>query len=192
VSTRPFGLARRAWEEHPRLISGLGAILVLNVLAYGAFVYPLSRRVANVEERTAAAEAALASAGQAFGEASGTLTGKDRASTELATFYEDVLPADLSSARRLTQLRLHQIARQANLEFERDAYEPVTERGSALTRLRITMVLSGTYADVRNFIYQLETAPEFVVTDNVELTEGADGGTLVLTMELSTYFRGQT
>jgi Tfp pilus assembly protein PilO len=50
-------------------------------------------------------------------------------------------------------------------------------------------MLSGTYADMRAFIHQLETAPEFVVIDNVELTEGAEGGVLGLTLELSTYYR---
>ena len=52
------------------------------------------------------------------------------------------------------------------------------------------MVLAGTYADMRDFIYQLETAPEFVVIDNVQLAEGGDGsGSLVVTLDLSTYYR---
>jgi hypothetical protein len=43
---------------------------------------------------------------------------------------------------------------------------------------------------MRDFIYQLETAPEFVVIDNVQLAEGADrDGSLVVTLDLSTYFR---
>jgi len=50
------------------------------------------------------------------------------------------------------------------------------ESGSTLTRLQIQMVLEGTYADMRAFIYQLETSPEFVVIDNVQLAEGAEGG----------------
>ena len=61
---------------------------------------------------------------------------------------------------------------------------------STLTRLQIQMVLAGTYADMRDFIYQLETAPEFVVIDNVQLAEGGDGGgSLVVTLDLSTYYR---
>ena len=52
------------------------------------------------------------------------------------------------------------------------------------------MVLSGTYAEMRDFIYQLETAPEFVVIDNIQLAEGSEGtGSLVVTLDLSTYFR---
>ena len=37
--------------------------------------------------------------------------------------------------------------------------------------------------------HALESAPEFVVIDNVELAEGAEGGNLVVTLELSTYYR---
>ena len=153
-------------------------------------VYPLSERVANVEQRTQQAEQALAAARAEHAQASGTLTGKDRAATELATFYKDVLPADLSGARRMTQLRLAQLARDSGLSFERNSYEPLTQRDSTLTRLRITMQLSGTYAEIRTFLHQLETAPEFVVIDNVELAEGAESGRLTVTLELSTYYRG--
>jgi Tfp pilus assembly protein PilO len=65
----------------------------------------------------------------------------------------------------------------------------VDERGSTLTRLKIELVLGGTYANIRTFIHALESAPEFVVIDNVELAEGAEGGNLAVTLELSTYYR---
>jgi Tfp pilus assembly protein PilO len=184
-----MSLARRVFTEHRRAVTLLGIALVVNALLYGFVVYPLADRVANVEQRTQQAEQALAAARADHAQASGTLTGKDRASTELATFYKDVLPPDLSGARRLTQLRLAQLAREAGLGFERNSFEPLPQRNSSLTRLRIIMELSGTYAEIRTFLHQLETAPEFVVVDNVELAEGADTGELTITLELSTYYR---
>jgi hypothetical protein len=42
---------------------------------------------------------------------------------------------------------------------------------------------------MRAFIHALETAPEFVVIDNIELGQGADGGPLSVTLQLSTYYR---
>lgn len=188
-ATHGLPLLRRIVAEHRRLVMPLAVALVVNVLVYVLLVSPLAARVANVAERELAAEQALAAARQEHGQAEGAQTGKARASAELATFYEDVLPQDLSGARRLTYLRLAQLAREANLAIRRVSREPLVERGSTLTRLKIDMVLSGTYADMRSFIYQLETAPEFVVIDNVELAEGADGGSLVVTVELSTYYR---
>lgn len=188
-SVHGMPLVRRVLEEHRRLIVPLGVVLLANVLVYALYIYPLSQRVANVEQRDAAAERALAQARQEHAEASGALTGKARASTELATFYGDVLPQDLTGARRLTYLRLAQLARESGLMLRQRSTEPLIERGSTLTRLRIQMVLSGTYAEMRRFIYQLEIAPEFVVIDNVALAEGADGGSLVISLELSTYYR---
>lgn len=185
-----MSLVRRVAAERRRVILALTAALAVNIVVYGAVVYPLSQRVANVEQRNAAAEQALAAAQREHGSATGALTGKDRAAAELATFYRDVLPADLAGARRLTHLRLAQLAREANLRYDRVQAEPVEERNSTLTRLKIEMVLVGSYADMRTFIYQLETAPEFVIVDNVELSEGGDrGGALEVTLQLSTYYR---
>ncbi|MBI4886413.1 MAG: type 4a pilus biogenesis protein PilO [Acidobacteria bacterium] len=188
---RGLAVLRRAVAEHRRLVIVLGAALLVNALVYGLVVYPLADRVANVTERDQAAEGALAEARADHAQASGTLTGKSRAAAELTTFYREVLPQDLPGARRLTYLRLAQLARESDLEYRRATYSPVVDTGSTLTRLQIQMVLSGTYADMRAFIYQLETAAEFVVIDNVQLAEGADGNaSLVVTLDLSTYFRG--
>ena len=101
---------------------------------------------------------------------------------------------DLSGARRLTNPRLPQLARESNLRYARASYEPVDERNSNLTRLKIAMELTGSYADMRSFIHQLETAAEFVVIDHVELAEGADDGSgaLRVSLELSTYYKKAT
>src|SRR5258705_2556464 len=145
--------------------------------------------MANIEQRDRTAEAQLLAAQREHAQAAGTLTGKDRAAAELATFYKDVLPDDLAGARRLTHLRLAQLARESNLKFLRATFESVVTKESTLAQLKIEMVLSGSYANVRAFIHQLETAPEFVVIDNIELGQGADGGLLGVTLHLSTYYR---
>lgn len=192
-STYGLPLLRRAAAEHRRPVTILGLVFAANVLVYAFLVYPLSEQVANVEQRDQAAEFALTEARLEHASVSGTLTGKARATTELETFYNDVLPRDLAGARRLTFLRLAQLARDTNLQYERASYEPDTEDGSALTRLQIEMVLLGDYADVREFMYRLETAPEFVVIDNVQLDEDSTGdGSLVVTLDLSTYYMGGT
>ena len=188
-STHGLPLLRRAAAEHRRLVLALAIAFVANVLVYALVVYPLSERVANIEERNQAAAQALAQARTEHAQANGTLTGKARASAELATFYRDVLPQDLAGARRLTYLRLARLARESNLDYERSQYAPQANTKSTLTRLQIQMVLAGTYAEMRDFIYQLETSPEFVVIDNIHLAEGSEGGSLVVTLDLSTYFR---
>lgn len=188
-STHRLRVLRRGAIEHRRALVPIGVALAVNVLVYALLVYPLSQRVANVEQRDQTAEQALAAARREHGQASGALTGKARASAELASFYADVLPQGLTGARRLTYLRLAQLARESGLELQSSKASPTTPRDSTLKQLDIQMVLSGSWPDVRAFIHQLETSAEFVVIDNVELSEGAEGGSLVLTLALSTYYR---
>ena len=188
MSDATQSVLQRVIAEHRRAVFALIAGVIINVLVFAFVVYPLQSDVANVEQRTRGAEAALAAAQAEFGNANGTLTGKDRALKELDTFYRSVLAQDLTGARRLTFSRLAELASQANLDFERRRYEPVIERGSNLTRLKVIMDVEGSYGDIRDFIYEIETSPEFVVIDDVTLADNA-GEALRLTLQLSTYFR---
>jgi Tfp pilus assembly protein PilO len=182
-------LVRRVITEHRRAVIALAVALVLNLLGYMFLVMPLSRQVADVAGRDERAARALLNARMDHNQATGTLTGKDRASTELATFYKDVLPSDVASARRLVYLRLHQLAREAGLRYVRGTNETAEERSSTLVRLKSEIELAGSYASMRTFIHRLETAPEFVVIDNIELTEDDAGSDLKVKLNLSTYYR---
>ncbi len=182
---------RRIAAEHRSVLLPLSVALVLNLAMYLAVVRPMEYRVANRADLAAKAEASRRAAAQEDASARAALTGKARATTDLQKFYGDILPASLTEARRLTHLRLAQLARDSNLRYERAEAEPEKVRDSSLQQLRIRMVLAGEYNDVREFIYALETAPEFVVIDDVQLKEGTDAtqSGLVLTLELSTYYR---
>ena len=184
-------LARRVLHEHRRLVLPFTITLIVNLLVYGFVVRPLSDRVANIAQRDAAAERSLAAARQEHSLANGTLTGKDRASQELARFYKDVLPRDLPSARRLTHVRIPEIADQFRVDFfNASVSPPARAKESSLVRYSSKVELAGRYRDIRSFIHQLETVPEFVVIDDVSLTEeDAEGGTLGLTLQLSTYYQ---
>ena len=184
-------LGRRVLREHRRLVLPLTITLIVNLLVYGFVVRPLADRVANIAERDAAAAQSLTAARQEHQAATGTLTGKDRASQELARFYKEVLPRDLAAARRLTHLRIPQIAKQFNVDFfSSTVTPPVKARESSLVRYTSRVELAGRYRDVRAFIHELETAPEFVVIDDVGLSEeDAEGGVLGLTLQLSTYYQ---
>jgi Tfp pilus assembly protein PilO len=186
-------LTRRVFEEYRRVITPLAGALILNIAAYALLVYPLSQRVANVAQRNQTAERALAAARGDYAQATGTVTGKTRAAEELDTFYTKILPQDFPAARRLIHLRLAQLARQSNLRLTQVNYEPDEKRKGSLARLNIRMDLAGTYPAMRTFIHQLETSPEFVVIDNIELSEEAEGDSqLKVKVNLSTYYRNQT
>jgi Tfp pilus assembly protein PilO len=54
------------------------------------------------------------------------------------------------------------------------------------------VTLTGAYADVRQFLYEVETAEEFVIIEEVSLSQSsvAQGATLELTLKIATYFLG--
>jgi Tfp pilus assembly protein PilO len=184
-------LLRRVAREHRRLLLPLAVALVVNVLAYAFIVYPLSQRVANIEEREQAAARELTAGQREHRQAAGTLTGKDRAAQELDRFYNEVLPRNLPAARELTFTRLPQLAGQFDVLFGRRTYAaPAQQRESNLVQLRTQVELAGRYNDIRSFIHELESSQEFVVIDNIRLSEEQDeDGLLQLQIDLSTYYR---
>jgi Tfp pilus assembly protein PilO len=185
-------LLRRILRERRTIILPLAGVAVLNVAVYLLLVYPLSLRVSATAGRQTFAARQLAAAQREYEAARAMLTSKDRADAELRTFYGEVLPADLAGARRITYARLAQLAREADLSYDRRSYEPNANYEGSLQKVRITMVLEGEYRNVRRFIHALETAPEFVVIEEMSLTEGTDTSSpLTLTLELATYFRAE-
>ena len=184
-------LTRRILHEKRGLIWPIVAALVINIALFALVVYPLSKKVATGEEDAAAAAAALAGAKEQYNHARQTVTGKTQADTELQKFYQEVLPPDLSGARRITYLRIPQLAQQTNLHFETQTVVPSEVRDSDLGKLTQTAVLTGEYRDIRRFIHQLETAPEFLVIERVDLrqSEIERNKGITVTVQLATYFR---
>jgi Tfp pilus assembly protein PilO len=190
TDTHAMRLVRRVVQEHKRAVVVIAAGFLLNVMLYLLVVRPWNQSVATIEQRTLAAEQARTAAQAEFSRANGTLTGKDRATRELDTFYSKVLAQDLSGARRLTYGRVQRLAQEHKLAYQGSRYEPAEERGSTLTKLKVSVELTGTYNNMRSFINAIESAPQFVVIENISLAEGSNEGALRLVMDLSTYFRG--
>lgn len=192
--TTGYDLTRRVVGEHKRVLVPLAVALVVNVAAYVFIVNPLSRNVANIEQREETAMRELNAARREHARAMGTLNGKERAARELERFYAEVLPRDLPAARNLTFVRVPQLAKQLDVVFDRRSTEPPTpQRDTELVPLRTQVELAGSYSDLRAFIHQLESSQEFVVIDNITLSEeDEETGLLQLTLNLSTYYRAPT
>jgi Tfp pilus assembly protein PilO len=187
ASTVPFA---RVLREQQRWLIPLIAIIVINIGVLVGVVLPMARSVDAVERRGAAAAKALADATKDLKDAQATRDGQTQAGTDLATFYRQVLPVDVASARRITGIKLSQMARAHDVTFERSQADIETIKNSSLDRLVMSYELAGNWDDIRKFIYEIETGQEFIVIDNVLLSEGAEGGSpLSLRLEVSTYFR---
>lgn len=183
-------MVRRLLTEYRRFAAVVGVALLANLGVYGLAVYPLASRVDDGRRRASDAEQTLRAARQQDAAARALVTDKEAAEQELATFYRKILPAGVSAANRATYLSLEQLARKMNLQITRRqaAREPVRE--SSLDRLKMSLVLEGSYENLRRFVHEMESAPAFVVIDEMMIDQGRETARpLVLTLSLSTYFR---
>lgn len=180
----------RVLADQRRWLLPAGAVLAINLVVLFAVVLPMRRSVATGTEQAVASAQALNAAIAELKDAEATRDGQVVASKDLDRFYGEVLPANFAAARRLTQLKLAQMARAHEVRYQRGAATPESLRGSTLERLRTDIALEGDWNDIRQLIYEIETGPDFMVIDNVSLAEGESAtAPLSLTLEISTYYR---
>jgi hypothetical protein len=191
-----FPLLRRIARERRAVLIPLALGLLVNLALSTMVVFPLSRRVESAESLEFQANRALRAAELDQAAATLVLERKQRAESDLSRFYTQVLPADLSAARRQTFVRLARLARAADLQYQRrlEDVQPPRPGGAGpapvLTRYEIAMVLRGEYDSVRQFIRDVEASEEFLSIEDVSLTKGAEPGSpLVLTLVMATYYR---
>jgi hypothetical protein len=183
-------LGRRVISENRRYLWPLLGALLINLLVYGLVVYPLGVKSATAVDRAAAAASVREAAEREMAAAAALVAGKTTAEQELATFYQKVLPPTLDAARRMTYAKLPALARKANVKFEeRRSDIDQQQKNSRLGRLQTRIVLEGDYESLRQLLYELETTPEFLIVDDVAVTQADANKPLMLTLNVSTYYR---
>ena len=181
---------RRALTEHRRWLVPLGLVLAVNLAVLTLVVLPLRQAVQSGASRAQASGQSLREAMADLKDAEATRDGQAQASADLDRFYASVLPADMPTARRMTHLKLSQLARSHDVIFRGGGASTEALTDSTLERLNVNYALTGDWDDIRQMIYEIETGPDFVVIDNMRLVEGAEANApLSLTLELSTYYR---
>jgi Tfp pilus assembly protein PilO len=181
-------LSRVAREKRP-LVLPLVIGLLLYLAIYAVVIYPRTSSAGALERRAQAAAQARARAAADLKDAEAIRTGQDRAGEQLAKFYDSILPQGKDGARRITYRRLATLADETDLDYESRTVAFETDSKSALERMIVTMQLAGEYRDIRRFINRLETAPEFIVIDDISLSQADRTAPLALTVRLSTYFK---
>ena len=180
----------RVLREHRAALLPLGVVLLVNLGVLLVLVLPLSARVSTNEQRATAAERQRVVAQAELRRAEALRDGKAQATQDLDTFYKQVLPGNVTAARRILLLHAQQLAREFNVQFQSGGTNEDEVDKSTLLRLTAQMRLSGDYEDIRGFIYALETSPDFLVIDKFALAEGIDpNAPLTVTLEVSTYYR---
>ena len=179
----------RVFAEKRRLILPIAVAALVNLVVYAIVIYPRTSSAGALELRAQQAAMARARAAADLRDAEAIRTGQERAAQQLTRFYDSVLPKGQDGARRITYRRLAALADESNLDYDRSTFVTEREHESVLERMDVTMALEGEYRDVRRFIHKLETAPEFVVIEDVALVQSEKNAPLTLTVKLSTYFK---
>ena len=182
-------LLNRILAEKRTFVTVVGAILVVDIALYALAIYPWLTKVSQSESRTSTAESQIEQGRTAFSAATTVSDITLLADNELERFYREILPRDLAGARLILSPFLDRLAEESDLVLERSSSVPEKESESLLARLRTTMMLAGEYEDIRRFIYAVETAPEFILIEEVILSKGDEAEeALILTLGLSTYY----
>ena len=122
-------------------------------------------------------------------------TSRDRAEKELATFYGSILPKSQAEASRVLLVEVARLARENNLRLGARAWEPEDVKDSDLQRLTGKVELTGDYAAILRFIYDVETSEAFLVINSISLAQAnrqqatQTAGQLQLSVEMGTYYR---
>ncbi len=187
-----MSLWARVYEDRRRVILPLAVLAAAGIAALLFGVWPLQSRVAATENAALEASVDLATARRLERQARDAAANRKRADADLQTFYADVLPRDFATATRTTNRWLQEAARDAGLEFKSAHFDWSPIRDSRLSRAFSTVTLSGRYANIRRFLYAVETASEFIVVEQVGLAEASStrgrGGSLDVSLVVSTYF----
>jgi hypothetical protein len=93
------GLLGQIFGDYRRLILALVVVAIVNVAIDALVIYPLSLKVSASERRAATVTEQLRAARKDSDAVHATLARTGQAESDLAKFYEDVLPPDISGAR---------------------------------------------------------------------------------------------
>ncbi len=186
-----MNLISRVLSERRAVLIPLALFLVGNLAYLAAVVWPLQRAVAGAADAQYQSTQNVLAARALEVQAKADRAAKDRADLELRTFYADVLPKDDRSAIGVANFTLTKLADQSRVTFKSGQWDREEIKDSPLTRLTAKVSLVGDYASIRKFLYELETAEEFVILESVELTSAAtvqSDSLLELGLQIATYY----
>ncbi len=183
-------LLTRILLEKRLVVASVALGLMAAIALYTVGVYPQTVRLREARERQTEAAESLIAAQRDQESAQVTMADKASAAQELEVFYGEVLSAQLADARGITYPRLAALARAHNLVMERRSSIAERDEKSDLAKLRTNMLLGGEWANIRQFIDDLENGPEFIVIEDILLGQSEEASSsLVLTLGLSTYYQ---
>lgn len=186
-----MSLWRRVYQEKRVVVLPLLVFLLANAGAFFLGVLPLRRGVTTAANDLIDAEIKLHSAQRVEHSTRNAGTSKDTAEAETKKFYAEILPTDFDAATRLISFWVESTARSSGVQYKAIETSPAPIRDSKLTRVTGKFTLQGSYANIRRFLYAVETTQDFLVVDRVELAQPGTqqtSATIEVALTLSTYY----
>ena len=186
-----MSLWQRIYSERRSVLLPVAILIAVNVLVLALVVLPLQRSVSTSETGAIAARGELAAARRLEQQARAQKDSKERAGVELQKFYADILPSSFAEAANVTDFWLDRIASEAGVTFRQGQWQQEDVRDSRLIQYTGSVTLTGDYAEIRKFLYDVETAQEFVIIEEVALASAnttQPSSEIEVSLTVSTYF----
>jgi len=187
-----MSLLRRVFTERRAIVVPLTVFLLGNIAVLALVVWPLQRTVAGGKEAQFLVMQGVAAARAQEIQAKIDRASKDRADSELRKFYAEILPKDDRTAIGATTFSLSRLADESRVTFKVGQWDRSEVKDSTLMRLEGQVTLVGEYANVRKFLYEVETAQEFVIIESVQLSSASvtqNDNMLELGLVIATYYQ---
>jgi Tfp pilus assembly protein PilO len=171
------------WSAHRSLLVGLGGLFGLNILLFSFLYFGVAPKLSEAERNLALLQQQLRRSDAVAPQQIYEQGVKDYAR------FRALLP----SLRNFSELigDLYALAEQCNLEISQIGYTQKELSESGLLAYALRFSLTGTYDELKRFIYGLEESKRLIVIEQMTLNaaKGEAGTTLVsLSLNLTTYF----
>ena len=181
MNRKPFLVA--VWSAHRLLLISLGALFGLNVLLFAFLYFGVAPKLAQSDRELALLQQQLRKS-----DAVAPQQGYEQGVKDYAQFS-----ALLPSLRNFSELigDLYALAEQCDLEISQIGYTQKELPDTGLLAYALKFSLTGTYDELKRFIYGLEESKRLVVIEQMTLNaaKGNEGVALVsLSLSLTTYF----
>jgi Tfp pilus assembly protein PilO len=185
-----MSLWRRVFAERRRVVLPLVVVLLANVAVLALVVFPLKRAVSGSQQAALDAAMNLAKARKEDVDAKTARTSLERGDVELKKFYAEILPHNYAGSIDVLNDLLGDAADEVHLRYQAGSWDRDDVRDSSLTKVTGQITLTGDYNNIRQFLYNLETAKEFVVVEKVELSQAntVRANTLEVVLNVATYY----
>lgn len=151
-------------------------MLVLDTVVYLYYLRPAEKALAYIEEEYQLKRA----------KRKPDIEGASRISRELKGVYGE-LPRWEDFTRVMGEV--YNKAERLNLLIESASYQPFPVKDSGFVQVTVTMPVTGSYADIKRFVYDLETSPRLFIIENLSLGSGKGGdGEISLKLTLAAHF----